>query len=306
MRNLPMRVTAAFVFVALAAIAGCSHSGRQERGAKTRSADPQFAAIALARIDVEGGLLPMSVNDPGTVASVPVRAGDHVRRGAPLLRLDAGTAEDAVAIAKGRLARARANAHLIALQLEQARRHAKTLSQAFNDGAGSGQQASDARYDVKKLAAQQLAAQAAVTIAHGELDRARHLLARHTLRAPMDADVITVHVHPGESVSAQSGPLLMLLPSTPPIIDAELNRNFVHAVHPGMQAQVVLDSDGSTLLGMAHVVRVGRVFGPSTLIADPSRRANTRTVSCVLRFDKPSSLRVGERVIVRILAAQRG
>jgi len=50
-----------------------------------------------------------------------------------------------------------------------------------------------------------------------------------------------------------------------------------------------------------RAARVGKVSGPSLLEDDPALRANTRTVTCVLHFDAPSSLRIGQRVLVRIL-----
>jgi multidrug resistance efflux pump len=117
--------------------------------------------------------------------------------------------------------------------------------------------------------------------------------------------VVEVHVQPGETVSPQSGPLFTLLPDSPRIVVAELNSDYASAVHAGMQAQVVLDSDAESVVGNAHVVRVGKVFVPSTLEEDPTLRTNTRTVTCVLHFDKPTSLRIGQRVLVRIMAASR-
>jgi hypothetical protein len=41
------------------------------------------------------------------------------------------------------------------------------------------------------------------------------------------------------------------------------------------------------------------VVGASALEDDPLRRANTRTVECVLAFDTPDPPRVGQRVLVR-------
>jgi len=47
------------------------------------------------------------------------------------------------------------------------------------------------------------------------------------------------------------------------------------------------------------VLRIGQVYGPATLENDPQIRANARTVECVLAFDQPQNLRIGQRVIVR-------
>lgn len=304
MRNLPTCIKVCLVLGLAAATAGCLHHDRPEQpaqGTKAVSA-PRYAAVALARIGIEGGLVHLGVAQPGIVATALVHPGDHVRRGQALIKLNDEQAKDAVTIAHGRLEQARAEQRLTAIRLANARKRAKLLSDAFAAGAGSGQDASDANSAVGQLEAKLLATKAAVSIARGRLDEARHALALDTLRAPIDGDITSLHAQPGESVSPQTGPLITLLPDTPRIVDAELNRNFVRAVHPGMAAQVVLDTDSEPVVGTAHVVRVGKVYGPSTLIEDPSRRANTRTVRCVLHFDKPTSLLIGERVLVRILA----
>jgi hypothetical protein len=81
---------------------------------------------------------------------------------------------------------------------------------------------------------------------------------------------------------------------------------------------VVPDSGRDDTRWSAHVLRIGRVYGPTTLENDPQVRANARTVECVLAFDEPSSdegrsdegrsdqtrnLRIGQRVMVRFGAA---
>ena len=64
---------------------------------------------------------------------------------------------------------------------------------------------------------------------------------------------------------------------------------------------VATDGSGADRSWPAHVLRIGRVVGPSTLEDDPQQRANLRTVSCVLAFDQPppDDVRVGERVLVQ-------
>ena len=84
---------------------------------------------------------------------------------------------------------------------------------------------------------------------------------------------------------------------------AELNESFVDAVHPGMRADVTTDSDSDHAHWSAHVRRVGEVYGHATLETDPQVRANARTVECVLTFDQPQNLRIGQRVIVRFAPA---
>lgn len=301
MKTLPARTFGFLLLGVFAAAAGCSRSNAAP-SAETAST-PRYAAVARGRIDVEGGLLQLSSAQPGIIASVLVHPGDHVRRGQSLSKLQPMDAKAAVTIAKGRLAQARAEVRLAAARLGAARTRAQTLAQAAAAGAGAGQDATDAANQVQQLSAREAAAQAAVTTARGQLEEARYALAQHTLHAPVAGYVVKVHVQLGETVAPQSGPMFTLLPDRPRIVVAELNSEFVGAVHPGMTAQVVLDNDTQTPVGEARVVRVGKVFRPSTLTKNPSQRAYTRTVTCVLHFAKKVTAHVGERVLVRIGAA---
>ncbi len=282
----------------LIATAGCSQGHADPPAPKV--SESGYAAVARGRIDVEGGLLKLSSAQPGVIASVLVHPGDHVSRGHALAKLESADARAAVTIAEGHLAQARADARLAAVRLDAARKRSKILAQAAAAGADAGQNATDAADQVQQLSAQRAAAQAEVTTARGQLDEARYVLSQHTLHAPAAGDVVEVHVQPGETVSPQSGPMFTLLPDRPRIVVAELNSEFANAVHAGMTADVLLDNDTETSLGKARVVRVGKVFRPSSLMANPQQHPYTRTVSCVLHFQKPVSAHIGERVLVKI------
>jgi multidrug resistance efflux pump len=108
-------------------------------------------------------------------------------------------------------------------------------------------------------------------------------------------------VQPGASVSPATGPVFVMLPDSPRIVRAELNESFVGVVHEGMAAEVDDDSGSGMAPLKAHVLRIGNVFGASTLEDDPQVRANTRSVECVLTLDQPPAapLRIGQRVLVK-------
>ncbi len=301
MNTLPYRFQAALLLACLALLTGC---GRDEAApAPATSAASPYVAIARGSIGIEGGLLPLASTVDGVVDRVHVHVGDNVRKGQVLATLRDGSARAAVAIARGHLAQARAGENIVAMQLDAARKQAKTLAEAAAAGADSGQHATEAANRAAVLQARKASASAAVTVARGELDQAESALARHALRAPAPGQVTQVNVQPGESVSRQGGPLFVLLPDRPRIVLAEVNSDFVTGIHKGMQANVVLDNAAETPVGMAKVSYVGEVFGPSTLEEDPSVRANVRTVKCRLQFDKPLKLRIGQRVLVRFLRA---
>jgi multidrug resistance efflux pump len=293
-----MRALSICLFAAFAAVAGCSRDDTQTAPVAGATA---YVAVARGRIDIEGGLLSLTMPVDGTLTTVAVHEGDHVHRGQVLAALDTRPAQAELDMVTGEMKQARARETLLGLQLTAARELAQRETAAAAAGAGSGQSADVAQSNVAQLKAQTEAARAAIAVMHSRIDAARYTLARDTLHAPIDADVINVRAQPGASVSAQSAPLFTLLPQRPYIVRAELNATYLDAVHAGMRAEISADDNQAVAAGTARVLRVGKVFGPATLEDDPGVRANARTVDCVLVLDRPSSLRVGQRVLVRFL-----
>lgn len=260
-----------------------------------------YAAVARGRVDVEGGLLALGVPRAGTLASVTVHEGDRVRQGQVLATLADGDARLAVDAAQAELDQAQAQLRVLEAKRAAAQLRARRLRAAAKAGAGDGQSADDAQDAANQLAAERQAAVAAVASASNRRAQARYELGLRTLRAPIDADVVHVAAQPGASVTP-SDALITLLPLTPRIVRAELSEAYIGAVQVGMPAEVSVD-DRIARHWRAHVLRVGRVIGPSQLDDDPQTRATTHTVPCVLAFDEPQDLRIGQRVLVRFGAA---
>jgi multidrug resistance efflux pump len=216
-----------------------------------------------------------------------------------LAQLDIQPATLAVDAAQAQLEQAQAQLKLLAVKQAAAKQRAERLVAAAAAGAGDGQSADDAREAAAQLEAEQLSAHAALSMASQKLDEARYELKQRSLLAPFDADVIQVTAQVGASVSPSSGPLFTLLPNKPRIVRAELNESFVGTVKPGMHAEVSASTNSPDAHWSAHVLRIGKVYGPATLENDPQVRANARTVECVLAFDQPQNLRIGQRVTVR-------
>lgn len=278
--------------------AGCSRSADAPTDAAAKPV-AAYAAVARGRIDIEGGLLSLSMPREGTLARVAVHEGDHVRQGQLLAALDTEPATLAVDAAKAQQEQTQAQLKLLDIRQAAAKQRAQRLVAAVAAGAGDGQSADDAREAAAQLGAEQLATRAAMDMASQKLDEARYELKQRSLVAPFDAEVVQVSAQPGASVSPSSGPLFTLLPQKPRIVRAELNDSFAGAVRPGMPAEVSADSGRDGERWSAHVLRIGQVYGPATLENDPQVRANARTVECVLAFDQPQDLRIGQRVMVR-------
>ena len=290
----------AAVLAAALGLAACSHGDAAPKAAGTAPASP-YAAVARGRIDVEGGLINLAMPREGIVAEVAAHEGDKVRKGQLLAALDNEPAKLAVSAAEAEQAQAQAQIKLLEGRLKAAQQHAKRLTDAAAAGAGDGQSADDAHAGAAQLQGELDGARASAALATQKLASARYELAQHALRAPVAAEVVRRTVQPGSSVSPQSGTAFVLLPEKSRIVRAELNESFVGTVHPGMVAQVVDDSGNDQTPIAAHVLRIGSVFSASTLEDDPTVRANTRAVDCILVFDNADGqgLRIGQRVLVR-------
>jgi RND family efflux transporter MFP subunit len=300
---MTLRLPSSLLALSLAAslLAACSHDDAGKNGGQTTAQAPAYAAVARGRIDIEGGLLKLSMPREGVVAEIKVREGDHVHKGQVLAVLDTKPAQLAVSAAEAELKQSQAQGSSLEARLKASQQRATRLAAAAAAGAGDGQSADDAKDAAQQLQGELDNVRATEALATQKLDAARYELAQRTLLAPFDGQIVERDIQPGATVSPQGGPAFVLLPEQARIVRAELNESFVGAVHEGMQAQVVDDSGSGAPTLSAHVQRIGTVFGPSALEEDPLIRANTRTVTCVLAFDQPPppSLRIGQRVIVQ-------
>ena len=189
-RHLPgMQICLALTLACL--LAACSRSTDAPTGATARPATI-YAAVARGKVDIEGGLLALSMPREGTLARVAVHEGDRVRQGQLLAELDTQPATLAVDAAQAQLEQAQAQLKLLAVKQTAAKQRAQRLVAAVAAGAGDGQSADDAREAAAQLDAEQLSDRAALSMASQKLAEARYELKQRSLLAPFDADVVQV------------------------------------------------------------------------------------------------------------------
>lgn len=289
----------ASLLLATACLAGCS--GKHDESPAAQQAAPAYQAVARGRIDIEGGLLRLSMPREGVVTEIAGHEGDSVHKGQLLARLDTQPAQLAVEAAQAELQQAQAQVELLQTRVKAAKVRAQRLASAAEAGAADGQSADDARQAADQLQGENVNARAAIAMATQKLAAARYELGQRSLLAPVDGRIVSRNIQPGAAVSPASGPVFVLLPDAPHIVRAEVNESFVGAVHEGMHADVLDDSGNGNAPLSARVLRIGTVFGASALEEDPMVRATTRSVECVLVFDQPppASWRIGQRVLVR-------
>jgi multidrug resistance efflux pump len=291
--RLPLALLAATL------LAGCSQD--EAPAATANPAAPAYAAVARGRIDIEGGLLKLTMPSEGVVAQVDAHEGEQVHKGQLLAQLQLEPAKLALDSALAEQQQATAQIGALETRAKSASLRASRLEQAAKAGAGDVQSADDARQAAQQTQVELNNARAAAAMAAQKVAGARYQLALRSLHAPVDGQIVQRMVQPGASVSPATGPVFVMLPDSPRIVRAELNESFVGVVHEGMAAEVDDDSGSGMAPLKAHVLRIGNVFGASTLEDDPQVRANTRSVECVLTLDQPPAapLRIGQRVLVK-------
>lgn len=293
--RLPLALLAATL------LAGCA---QDDAPAATNTNASAYTAVARGRIDIEGGLLKLTMPAEGVMAQVDVHEGEQVHKGQLLAQLDLQPAKLALDAALAEQQQASAQIGALQQRAKSAQLRASRLEQAAKAGAGDVQSADDAREAAQQADVALNTARAAAALATQKVAGARYQLELRSLRAPVNGQIVQRLVQPGASVSPAAGPIFVLLPDSPRIVRAELNESFVGVVHDGMPAEVDDDSGSGMAPLKAHVLRIGNVFGASTLEDDPQVRANTRSVECVLTLDQPPAapLRIGQRVLVKFAA----
>ncbi|MCH8685815.1 efflux RND transporter periplasmic adaptor subunit [Pedomonas mirosovicensis] len=151
------------------------------------------ASQVTARIKVTGTIsaqydMPVSVEgDGGRVAAVLVEAGDWVKKGQVMARINTDVLRPQVAQLAAALDEAKADARLAVAEYERV----KAVS-------GSG---AISREDVERRAASAETAQARAKVAAAQLEEAKARLARAEIRAPADGRVLVRAVEVGQAAS---------------------------------------------------------------------------------------------------------
>lgn len=267
-RALPLSVAGALLLGGLGWwVWPAAHTGVAVR-AQDLTRTLQFTARVETRNRVELG-----VTQTGRVLQVPVREGEAVKQGQPLIVLEQDEARAALAQAEANLAQARArltsqqslalpsaqatlaqaDATWQAAQAELKRtealvaqgffsqsrmdeaRRASEVAQAQRDAARA-QVKANAGQGVEQAAvrAQWQGAEAAVQVAQARLDQT-------TVRAPADGVVLVRAVEPGQIV--QAGKALMTVSVVGPTeLVASVDERFLAQLQVGQQARVVADA----------------------------------------------------------------
>jgi len=206
----------------------------------------------------------------GLVVAVTAAAGKRVAKGEVLARLDDAEQRAAAAGADARLA----SAELLGIRAE--REFLKELEQQEAEGLRPALppdellegKAGDAQLEMLHDAAQ-------ISRHEHALSLARTMLARRTIRAPIDGIVLARNIEAGESIPASPpGPPLFVIGSDPRRLrlEVEVDERYLHTVLPGRASFVVPAQGGREFAGTIREVTLSptalRSPAPYVVVAD--------------------------------------
>lgn len=187
----------------------------------------------------------MRVVENGVVEDVAVSAGEHVKEGDLLLRMDQREAQARLLEARARVARARVSSEKAQRELERSR-------ELFDRGLIAIEELKDAELLQAAAVAEEEAAKAAEASSQVALERTE-------LRAPFDGIVVARNVWKGAVIykTLQQEPLIVVAPNRRMLARALVTANVLRRYRPGDDVQVKVG--GSTRAGSVYSLGVQAV-----------------------------------------------
>jgi RND family efflux transporter MFP subunit len=193
--------------------------------------------------------MPIGVEgDAGRVAAIYVEAGDHVKRGQVLARLNVSVLEPQVTNLEAALEQARAEAELAEAEYRRAQ----------SVGASGALSAEETQR--RKSAA--VTAGAKVKVAAAQLAEARARLARAEVRAPADGLILTRNVEVGQTATPGGEALFRLSEGGEVELRGQVAEQDLPLLKVGQSVNVRLT--GTTRVYPGHVRLLGAVIDPQT------------------------------------------
>jgi len=280
--------------------AAAEKKAQTDKAAATRVVSP-YAAIANAKIDVEGGIIQVAARRGGVVKAVYVQEGDRVVAGQVLARQEDDEPRLAVARARASVAQANAQIGVLQVKLDGARREYRRLESLIDSNFVARQRLDQQRDQVRDWEAQIVAQRASVATAQAALAEAEYNLELTAIRSPMDGRIARRYANPGAGASTLNvSTMFDLEPDAPRIARAEIVESDIPSIAIGQPVEIQPEGNPSKVY-VGKVLRRAAVFGARKLASDdPSQRSDERVVEVVVTADG-APLLIGQRVLVKFM-----
>lgn len=280
----------------------------------------------------------MGAHVPGVVATVYIKVGDRVIKGAPLFDLDVRQvraellAKEAIlASAQAQLARLDAMPRSEELPPSEAKvqeaaanvarvsdleeRGRKLLAGKFitaEEMVSREQNLRMAQHQLQKMRAEhelllagawerdKAVAKAAVAQAASEVERLRVEIDRHTVKASVDGEILQVNVRPGEYVSLSAGKALVVLGNVDLLhVRVDIDEQDIPRFAGTLTGIAYLRADSSQGYPLSFVRVEPYVIPKKSLTGDVTERVDTRVLQVIYALDqRGEKVYVGQQVDV--------
>ncbi len=293
-KRIPLLPIAAFI---IAVVAGVAIARMQPRREPTTPPVPPPATEFSHTVAAQGLIESSSENIrigshlSGTVDSVQARAGDEVREGAPLFRLETRHLVAALADADAALDVARSGVGVAAAALADMQEQLALVQAVHDKRAVSEDDVQRREHAVATADAKLAQARAAVKAAEAERQRVQVEIDRSTVRAPITGTVLKVNVRSGEfaAAGALAEPLIILGRTRPLYVRVDIDEHEAARVHPEAPAVAALRGDAS-IRSPLHFVRFEPLVVPKrALTGDSAERVDTRVLQAIYQIDRTDS-----------------
>lgn len=299
MKWLYALAAAAIVGIALALFAVMGSNHASPATAPEAAVAAPFASYVVGTGITETGRGNVSIGTPvpGVVAEVGVRAGDQVKAGDLLFKID-----DRALRARHAVARATVDQATAALAKPSHRLDFLTHLQQRDRAALSAEMLSNARDDVRAAAAAVEAAKADVAQLQVELDRL-------VVRAPTAGRVLQVNTRVGEYATSDGGakPLLLLGDDSRTYLRVDIDENDAWRIRPEAQARAFVRGNPRLMVPLRFEYIEPYVTPKTSLTGQSTERTDLRVLQVIYSFERGGvPVYLGQQMDAYIQAAAAG
>ena len=217
-------------------------------GLKPVTARVTFTGAISARYD-----MPITLDgESARIAAVLVEAGDRVRRGQVLARLDTSVAQPQV--------------YSLVASLEEARASAELAQADFVRAQGVAASGALSKEEIERRRSVAVTAQARVKVASAQLAEVRARFGRTEIRAPADGIVLTRSAEVGQTAVAGSTPLFRLGRGGEIEMRGQVAEQDLPALAIGQEALVTVTGADAPYPGKVRLL--GAVIDPQTRLGE--------------------------------------
>lgn len=260
------------------------------------------AAVGL--VEPAGELITLGSHRSGVVEQTHVKAGQHVKKGEPLVTLDTRQLRAELAVAKAQVNEAQAALAVSQAEEALARRNVDFARSLTDARAMSDEERTQRELTLGTAQAKVNSNEAAIQRARAQIDVIETEIARSVITAPRDATVLQMKVREGEYVATgvASTPWLVLGDLSELHVRTDVDEYEAWKVRPDSQANAQVRGNPALAAHLEFVRFEPLVIPKKSLTGDATERVDTRVLQVIYRLQKPvpAALFVGQQMDVFI------